>query len=227
VTEEYYLNNILKDVHKYLSNQPDLEIVSGNNFPIFIEGTLSLNDDQGVFDRYCVRIELSEFFPDRAPKVFETAGRIPHHIDRHVFADGHACLTVWPVWLARAEDRSFHSVMDGPIRNFFLSQTIFEQSGHWPFGEYAHGYDGMLQAICEFLGIDPPDFHIAAQVSLLLWKWPKGHHRCGCGSGKPFRNCHRPLLTEVQQKTSRAHLREILELLVQIKKFREAPPASG
>lgn len=45
------------------------------------------------------------------------------------------------------------SYLDGPVRNYFVAQLSYEQTGKWPFGEWQHGKPGLLQAYGEVLGV--------------------------------------------------------------------------
>ena len=168
-----------------------LKVIHADVFPVVMEGTFEIDGPKGRVDAYEIRIEFPEAFPRVPPAVFETTGRLPHDLDRHVFGDGRACLEVWPVWRAQNPDATVRSVLNGPVRNFLLSQSIFESSGSWPFGEYSHGDAGQREALRDILkatGTGDKD---------LLWRAnalvnpPRRQNSCPCGGGRLYRKCHR------------------------------------
>ena len=80
--------------------QPDLRLVMEGDSPSF-RGSFQLANDGVVFDRFSIRIT----FPDGAfklPQIEEIGGRIPRHIDRHVFGNGAICTEVPELTLLRA-----------------------------------------------------------------------------------------------------------------------------
>ncbi|MFX8778197.1 hypothetical protein ABTM50_20220, partial [Acinetobacter baumannii] len=87
------------------------------------------------FDRYRIDIVLDDDHPARPPRVWETGGRIPRTPDRHVFVDGALCLgTPLALWIALQGDFSLSRVLDGPVRNFLIGNSLVEQGEAWPHG---------------------------------------------------------------------------------------------
>ena len=90
--------------------------------------------------------------------------------------------------------------LDGPVRNFFLSQIIFESSGTWRFGQWKHGKDGLLEAYGELLGVTG-EVPVRAFLDYLARKNPpKGHWPCPCGSAKRLRDCHSRSVTQLRER---------------------------
>lgn len=192
------LDQLLDQCSTALTDYPELR-VSSSMFPVTIEGTFVLRASKGPFDGYDVRIELHQGFPIEQPRLFELGGRIPRTDKRHVFPKGFGCLEVWPTWLAQNDDWSVASVLNGPVRNFLLSQSHFERTDKWPFGEHAHGDEGQLGALKSLLDPTGADSKKAQWMLRALYRWPKGHNPCLCGSGSRFRHCHRQKLEPIRQ----------------------------
>lgn len=156
-----------------------------------LAGALEIDGPKGLVDAYEVRIEIGEDFPFVPPKVFDVAERLPRNIDRHVYSDGQVCLEVWPIWRAQNPNPTVQTVLNGPIRNFFLSQAVFESSGDWPFGHYGHGDLGRREALRYLFRAD------SADDNDLLWRMnalvnpPRRQNKCPCRNGKLYRKCHR------------------------------------
>ena len=73
---------------------------------------------------------------------------------------------------------SIRSFLSGPVRKFFIGQSLVEQGKPWAFGERDHGIKGLYQAYGELIGnSDPESIGSPRQRSdkkalgLSLWKW--------------------------------------------------------
>lgn len=175
-------------------HQPELAVTSSSDL-VFLEGRLVVKSADGPFDTFDVRVSVSPSFPFDEPSVFETGGRIPRVVDRHVFEEsGACCLGVWEEWLILAPEHSPAAFLTGPLHDFFLSQCWYEVKGEWPFGDRSHGMLGILEAYCDILGIDQDLGKASAYLRLLSRRSIKGHITCPCGSGHRIRNCHREKL---------------------------------
>ncbi len=160
----------------------------------FIEGDVC--EVRGTFapvpgDHYQVRIELPQRYPHSLPAVFETGGRIPPIIDRHVFPDGSLCLGVpLALWIALRGDFRIETVIDGPMRSYLLGNSLVEEGEPWPHGDRAHGAAGILEHLGELIGTTDPFVAGRFLIDILKGK-VRGHWMCPCGGGCIIRKCHR------------------------------------
>src|SRR5207253_22252 len=138
-------------------------------------------------------------WPKGTPILRETGGRIPWVSHRHVNPNGVACPIVPEEWLLNPQHDSVLAFLDGPVRNFFLGQSLAERGDAWPFGERPHGRAGLLQSYGEMLGTTDQSA-IPAYLDCLSRREIKGHFECPCGSGKRVRNCHLAELQKLHQK---------------------------
>lgn len=171
--------------------QPLLQ-VSRQNGDFIIVGQFILNDeisDAGPFDRFNVGIVVSSNYPDTAPLVCEFGERIPREVDRHMFNSSACCVTVFSAWKEQNVDHSFRRYVSGPIRDFFLSQSHFEETKEWPFGEYEHGDAGIAQACSEVFQEPLSPDQAKSYLKYAALREPKGHLQCPCGSGNIIRKC--------------------------------------
>jgi hypothetical protein len=193
-----------------------LRITQADRFPVTLEGLFEVEGPKGPVDAYEVRIEFSRDFPMVPPVVFDVGERLPRDIDRHVYSDGHACLEVWPVWLAQNPAATAVTVLNGPVRNFFLSQSYYEATGEWPFGEYSHGHEGQREALRDAVRADSTaDKDLLWRVYGLL-KPPRRQNACPCGSRRLYRKCHRAELMAVAQSLSQEGIWLITEMYLKI-----------
>lgn len=166
-----------------------------------VKGTFPVLDGAEVLDRYDVLIRFPADYPDAPPMVWETGGRIPRLADRH--NSDSACLFVPFEWQLRRPDATFLTFLDNAMRGYFIGQSLVELGDAWPYGERAHGTDGMLQALAEMVGVTDLD---AAQCAAGMLAKPiiKGHWDCYCGSRRRLRDCHGNQLRGAQRKIREA-----------------------
>ena len=182
----------------------DLVILEGD-FPLVAEGK--------VRDRYSVQITLARDHPKSIPVVREVAGRIPRKPDRHINENGTCCVLLpderWKSWPVGAPLVDF---LNGPVRNFFICQTLVESGDPWPMEQLAHGADGIRASYAEFLGTDDVNV-IRGYLACLAAKQVKGHWPCPCGSGKRLRHCHLMRVLDLRKKISTADASKSLTYL--------------
>lgn len=180
-----------------------------------LRGTLALQTDEGEFDRYSLEIVLPYDYPTRPPRVWETAGRIPRVPDRHVFLDGALCLgTPLALWIELGGDFRLERVLDIPVRNFLIGNSLVEQGESWPHGERTHGATGMIEHLAELLGTASPVM-VATFLQAVAAGGVSKHSRCPCASGRKILKCHhagfkelRRIPTDVLDQTARMILQE-------------------
>jgi hypothetical protein len=171
---------------------------------VFVRGTFPIALEKEVFDRYLIQLNLLRDYPKSIPIVREVGGRIPHTDNRHMNpADGTACVLLpdqrWEIWPPGSTLLHF---LDGPVRNFFLGQSLVELGEPWPFGHWGHGADGIREYYAGLLGTDHVRT-IAQFVEYLTKENVKGHWPCPCGNGKRLRDCHRDMVRDLSTKIDR------------------------
>ena len=82
----------------------------------------------------------------------------------------------------------FSEYLDGPLRDFFLSQAWFEQHGEWPFKQWKHGVEGIFEYYRELTGVMDANA-VIRYVRVLSYPRLKGHIQCPCGSKLRLRDC--------------------------------------
>lgn len=189
---------------------------------LIITGTLSVAPTveefqaNGAILSYEVRIEIPVNYPGQEPKVFELSGAFPHTADYHCNDSGDCCICVFETWRATAADTSFEAYLNGPIRNFFLSQFVKKETGNWPFGEWAHGKKGYLDSCADRLECKSSEREVKYLLRVLSQKWPKGHWQCPCNSGKNIRHCCSERLISLSEKVGSKEARAMLARLKQL-----------
>jgi hypothetical protein len=168
------------------SAYPDLRATIVNGKPT-IRGTFPIVHEGEELDRFAIQIDFPEGIAN-LPSIREIGGRIPRTAERHVFTGGAICTEVPELTLLRGE-YSLLRYLDGPVRNYFLGQSLVERGEQWPFGQRDHNKPGLLEAYGEILGVSGEPT-IRRYLVTLGQKKIKRHWACPCGSGAPIRECH-------------------------------------
>jgi hypothetical protein len=183
------------------ATQPGLRVGVNSTGHLAAVGSYSIPDADPSHARFFIEIHFPNNYPDDLPDVCEVGGRIPRTPARHVNDDGTACLMVPEEWLVTAEDTSFPAFMTGPVKNFFVGQSLVELGQPWPYGERSHGYAGVIEAFSEILGtVDLASMR--TYLAYLQRPAIKGHWACPCGSGEVLRRCHLDHLRGLQRKVT-------------------------
>jgi hypothetical protein len=201
------------------SEQPYLE-VSIVPEGVLVEGHYLLiahevaDRSMGPMSRHKVAILTPWDYPETEPVVTMRDRSLPRGPDHHIASDGECCITAFPTWRLITDDRSWAAYFEGPIRNFFLSHLVRRRTGRWPFGEYAHGGYGLVQAISEILEC-PPDGKFVRGI--LCWRrrqycscLPPDHHSCPCRSGRTIGRCCGDHLLSILHKIPQEDARTLL-----------------
>ncbi len=190
---------------------PALHLMQRSGEEMNLIGSIVIDDDGVELDRFSVRIDLLPLAKGKLPSVYETAGRIPRTMDRHMTGtDGLACVCLELDYLLAHPGRfDLGDFIEGPVRSFFLGQALVERGESWPFGEWNHGHKGTADWWREFLRSQPRD-RLFAFFKLLAGPQIKGHWRCPCGSGRRLRDCHLSFVRLLRQ-TPREVLDEVAE----------------
>lgn len=166
---------------------------------------------QRIDDEYSVRILLPSDYPDRVPKAFETAGRIPK--DFHKFQDGSLCLGEPP-----AVKRTFliEPSLLGYVKNCLLphlySYSYKCKYGGLPFGELPHDPVGLIEHYLELFHLEN-ERSLIGLIAILAHENYRGHVLCPCGSGKRLRSCHGGQLLEILKLKSPGFFQWLYETL--------------
>lgn len=134
-------------------------------------------------------------YPDRPPVMYGNDPKLPlEEIDRHVVANGQACLAVNAEITMRWRTCStLVGFLEALVKPFLAWQAYYDAHGQAPpWGERDHGPAGVLafyRDLCGDLAMSPTSVRKFMEM-LAVKKKPRGHEKCPCGSGKRLRDCH-------------------------------------
>jgi hypothetical protein len=203
---------LLEDVLSSLVGYPNLHLAIREDGAAVIRGSFPIDVDGEILDRFLVEITFPDNYDEDLPVVREVGGRVPHRRERHVNPDdGTACLFIpderWRVWPV---GRTFKRFLEVPVRNFFLGQALVERGADWPFGQWAHGDDGIVEFYRELLGTQDIEV-VTRYLDCLSVKKVKDHRPCPCGSGRQVVHCHWGFIKDLKRKVAREDAQRSLD----------------
>jgi hypothetical protein len=194
-----YSNQNLDDLKSLLrKSYPDLQVFTRNNRPL-IRGSFPVQHEGNILDRYLIEVEVPANLSKEVPIVREIGGRIPRLADRHVNMDGTACISVPEEWLLSSGHENLLNFLNGPVRDFFLGQSLVERGKKWPYGDRSHGFAGLIEAYGEMFNTEDPE-KIRRYLEFLSRKGFKGHWICPCGTANKVRDCHMDRMQKLRRQ---------------------------
>jgi len=160
--------------------------------PLRLEGFIPLVDEEGIIiDTYAISIVPSDNYPNSFPYVHETAGRLPHNIDWHIFPDGHFCIKASPEeQLICINGITLLSFIQGQVVPYLFNQNFREKFGYF-LKERSHGIKGNLEFFKEIFSTNDLLKIRKYLMFILKRSKPTRVELCFCGSRIKYRKCHR------------------------------------
>lgn len=181
---------------------------------VILAGTYPITDGDRVLDHYQIEVAIPYAGPHAdIPVVRETGGRIPGNDPEYHMSNGTACLFVpEEFWYRHPAGMDLLTFLNGPVRAFFVGQSLVQRGEPWPYGARPHGNEGIADFYKELLGTADPA-RIKTCVKLLIARKLPGHKLCPCGSRRPVRECHLPTLRQIRTRVPRRVILETLRRL--------------
>ncbi|OIQ22184.1 MAG: hypothetical protein BM557_02070 [Flavobacterium sp. MedPE-SWcel] len=178
--------DIKVQIEDVLSFHKGLEYKPENNS---LEGELFLPDG----DSYDVVINLNSY-PRLFPIVYETGGRIPVKMDRHVYPEsGSLCFTTRARCqiLLKTIIKSLLDFINEILIRYLENNSIYEIDKKYPTEEYPHGKRGRIEGYKDILELDDVISTARAMLMACLERPLVIHQNCYCGSKRRLRKCCR------------------------------------
>lgn len=199
--------DIRNEIEQIIKTKYDSFELDSNDDNLHLKGIFPIIDPENgsEIDRYEIEIEFPPGYPINIPILRETGGRIPRIEDRHINEkDGNACLFITEEGYRHlSQDPSVTSFLDGPVYQFLLSQSYYELTGNWLFGEWAHGEAGVYEYYSGLLKTENPNIILTTETILTFVEYLskndiKGHWRCYCSSGRKLKKCHLTFMCKIR-----------------------------
>lgn len=192
-----------------LRTYPGLRLAPSRPGVVRLAGTLAFTMEAAakvrISDAYEIELLIPDSFPDDVPLARETGKRIRH--DFHRLTNGYFCLGA-PTRLKLT--LACHPTLLGFIEHclipYLYSYSHLIQYGELPFGELAHGADGLLDDLGCLYGA--PAAAAPGLVSLTaLRKRVANRKCCPCGSGRRLGTCHHGAVNSLRERLGRRWFR--------------------
>jgi hypothetical protein len=180
---------------------------------ITITGSWAVFGKTNLIRRYEIKMVLPDDFPKSPPIVYETDGKIRKEPKYHMNPGSNsACLFSKPEryekWPIGSGIREF---LNGPVRDFFFSQAYRKLTGKWPFDEWSHENEGVLEYYASKIGVGEvlkiEKFLRLAILPKILRQW-----KCPCGSKKRLIKCHKDQLIFLSKMIPQKELIEAIQI---------------
>lgn len=152
-----------------------------------MKGTVFIEKDE-IKDSYEIEVFIPVGYPQAIPYVKEIGGKIPvafhHNSDETLCLD--TPLTVLEVF---RREETLSNFIDNLVVPYLYSYSYYQLKGQMPFGEWAHGTDGILADYKERLKVSD-DVVILNLLRIIVEDCYRGHLACPCGSQQKLRQCH-------------------------------------
>lgn len=164
-----------------------------------ITGIISINkkyNDEQVQKEYEILIDLSKSY---VPYVYD-CNKVIKKLYPHMYEDRRLCLaTDMEQYIYLNENKSICGWIKKYVEPYFFSYEYYRRYGTYPFGEYSHGFKGILEFYVEYYNLnDINEKRIKAVLNYIFLKRYRGHDLCPCGSLKKIRNCHKELILKAK-----------------------------
>ena len=183
---------------------PYLHLGVRNGYTV-LAGNYPIVDNGRIIDSFSIEVLVPpEGTRSAVPTVREVGGRVPQQADRHVFANGTACLFIEAeYWFKHPRGLNLIEFLHGPVNTYFVGQLFYEQEGRWPFGDRAHGAAGDVDFYAPLLGTRDPRV-IRAFLEMIAARKLRSTWRCPCGSGHRLWGCHDDAVRKLRDRIKRA-----------------------
>lgn len=181
----------MQQVKELLHLYPGLQLSSEDTGQIVITGNILVNRKAKrffLYKEYKVKIVVP-LFSDELPYIVD----IGHCIDAsypHRYSDGKLCLeTDTSIRIRFIEGFSLSTWVSEYVEIYFFSYEYYQRQGEFPFGDRAHGIEGIIQTYEELFNEENALKTLKLMKSIVSQPY-RGHMLCPCGSEKKFRSCH-------------------------------------
>lgn len=177
-----------------VSKFPDLKWRWENEIPI-LKGQFHFHTvyrNVELQDTFNLVFDFPQNYPDEPPLVMEVDGKVDPKY--HHYSNGALCLgTPAEYEISFTKTPTLENFILNLLNPYLAGWLWYKQFGEMPWGERSHGWIGLCESYQDLFKIDNKE-----NVIPFLERLAKDeiHQRdvCPCGSGKPYRNCHKKII---------------------------------
>ena len=203
-------------LESFLASHPKIRIVAINNDQVDLAGEYHLKAQLAgsqLIDRtYQLRFVCPRDYPRKLPKVIDEERYLPRNQEYHTYSDGSFCLgSELKIKSLLRDDCSFTAFFENIVDRFLYAVTHRIEFGIFPYGELAHGEQGLIDDYGEMFGLSGKLSVLRALRALGKRKREANKLPCPCGCGWRLGRCnYRFLLNNFRNIERRRWFREHL-----------------
>lgn len=186
---------VYEQINDFCVNQPQLSLREEDQYyKLTGKYIYSLSYFKAIFEG-AKEVEL--YIPKAFPKVpiKLKCKKYPEDFN-HVYPNGNACLaTIGEIQFFLSDSPTVEEFIEHFINPFFFTLEYFEEYHAFPFGERAHGTQGLLSFYKEKWNLDEED--LVEMFDIIFHNKYRGHHLCFCNSCKKLRDYHGKLVFKI------------------------------
>lgn len=183
------------EIRKFLKDYPGMAIVPSKSSALVLKGVFTfkatLKGRMTITDSYQIQIAISDKFPRTIPTVTELSRKIPRDGKHHINPDGSLCMGS-PLRLLQKiyEKPTLVGFAENCLVPYLYGVSYKVQTGNdFPFGELAHGNEGIFNDYMVLLGLKTKDQVRQALMLLGMKKHIANKNKCPCNCGKRLKKC--------------------------------------
>ena len=205
------------EIREFLKDYPGMTIMPSKGSDMVLKGIFKFSATpkgmRTIADLYQILISVPEDFPRAIPTVTETGRKIPRDGKHHVNPDGSLCMGS-PLRLLQKiyEKPTLVGFSENCLVPYLYGASDKIQTGEeFPFGELAHGDEGILDDYINLFGLKTKDQVKKALKLLGMKERIANKNSCPCNCGQRLGKCtFRYKLNRHRNYASRSWFREHL-----------------
>jgi hypothetical protein len=188
------VSEILPELGNFLKSYPAMTTSPSKEGKVVLSGSFAFTatppNHPPITDTYLLEIHVAKNFPTSLPYVYEVGKQIPRDDNHHVNWDGTLCLGS-PLrlrWKLNSKP-TLIGFAESCLVPYLYSISHKLQHGSFPFGELAHGEEGVVDDYVDLMAL-PSKEQVLYSLSLLGKKKRLANKKkCPCGCGKRLGGC--------------------------------------
>ena len=179
----------------FLARNPKIRIASLSEQNVILSGELylkaRLDGCQAIERTYKLKIVIEKGYPSKLPQVYDESDYFPRSQVYHVYEDGSFCLgSDFKIKSVLNSDPSIDAFIQRIIEPFLYAVSHRIQYGTYPYGELAHGEQGLLDDYEEMFSVNGKGAVLTVLKALGKRKRVANKLACPCGCQMRLGRCN-------------------------------------
>lgn len=203
-------------LEEFLAAHPRIRILEINDERLVLAGEYHLKarllGSQLVERTYRLKLVCPRDYPAKLPTVIDEDKYFPRNQEYHTYGDGSFCLgSELKIKSLLMDDKSLSAFFSEIVDGFLYAVTHRIEYGSFPYGELAHGEQGLIDDYGEMFGVSGKLAVMGVLQALGKRKREANKLLCPCGCGQRLGRCdYRFFLNGFRKIESRRWFRQHL-----------------